>query len=170
MDKVHEKFADARNHMENLLLDTITKLEIGIFDPWLKHLFEEEVKNMVRHRFEEDFPEIPVNFRFSMYMSTETIEYSVQKFYHPFSSHIFLGSIRDHERERAARQKEPFLVDCYYSKIYEAIDEPRVIVRFGHNKKDMIEGGFKAAQEFHSGFNTPLANAYQMAVEAGYIR
>lgn len=170
MEKAHEQFIKARDCLESILIDIISELNIAIFDPWIKYIFEQDIKKLVYARFKEDYPETKVNFEFSVYLTAQTIEYSVQRFFHPFTHHKFLGTIRDPERERILKLKEPCMVDCYYNSMYEAFDEPRVIVRFGHNKKDVIDGGRRAANEFFSGLNTSLATAFQLAIEAGYIQ
>ena len=159
-------FEIARNHMEDLVIEVMQNMEIGIYDPWLKHLFEAETRNMIQKEFQRKYPDIPVDFKFTIYLAAQTIEYSVQRYIHPFSQHIFLGSIIDHNRGRG--QKEPFLVDCYYSKLYEPMGEPRVIVRYGHLRKEMDEGAMMAAEQYYKGLDTTMAKAYQLAVESGY--
>lgn len=155
--------------MEAILIESIKELEIGIYDPLLKHVFEVELKKMLTREFNKDFPDVNVNFCFQVYLSSQTIEYSVQRYYHPYSMHVFLGSVRDQDREKKSGKK-PFLVDCYYSALYETFGEPRIIIRYGHDPKSMNEGGMKAAEEFFQGLNTPLAKGYQLALEAGYTR
>ncbi len=161
-------FEKARDHMEELVHQTMVNLEIGIYDPWLKYLFEQEIRNTIRKQFEMDYPDIQVDFNFSIILSAQVIEYSVQHFYHPFTTHIFLGSVRDTRRSQG--QKDPFLVDCYYSSLYEAFGEPRIIIRYGHAKKEYDEGSMSAAHQFYNGKDTPMAKGYQLAVEAGYIK
>jgi hypothetical protein len=160
-------FQKAREHMECLVLDTMQNLEIAIYDPVLKFIFEKETKRLIYNQFKLEYPDVDVKFQFSIYLSTQTIEYSVQRFYHPFSSHIFLGSVRDPNRGKG--QKKPFLVDCYYSSLYECFGEPRIIVRHGNAKKEMVEGAESAARQFYAGMDTNLAKGYQLALEAGYI-
>ena len=161
-------FTEARDYMDNLVIETLKTLEVGIYDVWLKFIFEKEVKAMVISEFKKKYPEIDVYFSFSIYLSAQTIEYSVQHYYHPFSQHKYLGSLRDPKRSRG--KKKPYLVDCYYSSLYEAFGEPRVIVRHGHGKKDYDEGASSAAEQFYQGFETTLAKAYQLALEAGYVK
>lgn len=161
-------FEQARDHMEELVLQTMTNLEIGIYDPWLKYIFEVGVRNLINCQFKLDHPNVDVDFTFNIYLSAQVIEFSVQHFYHPFSTHIFLGSVRDPERSKG--QKDPYLVDCYYSRLYESFGEPRIIVRYGHAKKEMEEGAMSAAQEFYNGYDTVMAKAYQLAMEAGYVK
>jgi len=162
------KFEEAREYMDGLLVDIISNMDVGIYDPWLKHIFESEVSKLVQYEFKKKYPDVMVKFSFSVYLSAQTIEYSVQHFYHPFSMHKFLGSIRDHSREQG--KKEPFLVDCYYSSLYEVFGEPRILVRYGHEKKDVEEGAISVAQEFYRGSDSMLAKAYQLALEAGYVQ
>jgi hypothetical protein len=161
-------FTTARDHMEYLVVDTMNKMELGIYDPWLKYLFEVEVKNMINNEFKTKYPGIDVSFNFSVHILEHTIEYSVQRYYHPFSQHIFMGSIRDPIRGRGL--KEPYLVDCYYSTLYEAMGEPRIIVRYGHTKKEMEEGGGSVAHQFYNGVDNILTKAYQLAIECGYVQ
>jgi hypothetical protein len=163
-----EQFKEARKYMSELVPETLANLEIGIYDVWLKYLFEEETKRMIRTQFKAKYPDIDVMFSFSIYLSQQTIEYSVQRYYHPYSQHIFLGSVRDKSKERG--DDDPYLVDCYYSRLYEAMGEPRVIVRHGHAKKECNEGAMSAAEQFYQGFDTTLAKAYQLALEAGYVK
>jgi hypothetical protein len=160
-------FQKARERMEMIVLETMQNLEVAIYDPMLKFIFEKEVRNLIHQQFKTEHPDIDVKFQFSIYLSTQMIEYSVQQFYHPFSSHIFLGSIRDPSRGKG--QEKPFLVDCYYSSLYECFGEPRIIVRHGNAKKEMTEGAESAARQFYSGMDTNLAKGYQLAIEAGYI-
>ncbi len=168
IELAYKKFEEARNYMDKLLVDIITNMDVGIYDPWLKHLFEVETSKLVQCEFKKKYPDAMVNFSFSVYLSSQTIEYSVQHYYHPFSMHKFLGSIRDHSRERG--NKNPVLVDCYYSSLYEVFDEPRILVRYGHEKKEIEEGTISAAQEFYRGSDSVLAKAYQLALEAGYVK
>jgi hypothetical protein len=169
IEHTYKNFEKARNYMEKILVDSIQNLEIGIYDPLLKYIFEKELKKVLTREFNKKFPDINVNFCFQVYLSSQMIEYSVQRYYHPYSMHIFLGSIRDAEREKGSNIR-PYLVDCYYSSLYETFGEPRIIVRYGHDPKDMIEGGMNAAEEFFRGLSTPLAKGYQLAMEAGYAR
>jgi hypothetical protein len=122
---------------------------------------------MIESQFKIKYPDINVYFSFSIYLSAQTIEYSVQKYYHPFSQHIFLGSIQDTKRGKG--KKKPFLVDCYYSTLYEPFGEPRIIVRYGDSKKECEEGANSAAEQFYRGMDTSLAKGYQLAIEAGYV-
>jgi hypothetical protein len=161
-------FVTARDHMEDLVIDTMNGMEIGIYDPWLKHIFEVGVKNMINNEFKTKYPDIDVSFNFTIYLSAQTIEYSVQRYYHPFSQHIFLGSIRDSIKGKGL--KEPYLVDCYYSTLYEGMGEPRLIVRYGHIKKEMEEGAGSVADQYYQGVETTLTKAYQLAIEGGYVR
>jgi len=163
-----EYFQEAREYMDNLVIETLQTLEIGIYDIWLKFIFEKEVKDMLMTQFKKKYPETRVYFSFSIYLAAQTIEYSVQHYYHPFSQHKYLGSLRDPKRSRG--KKEPYLVDCYYSTLYEAFGEPRLIVRYGHGKKEYDEGATSAAEQFYQGFETTLAKAYQLALEAGYVK
>jgi hypothetical protein len=169
MDTTAKDFKKARDYMEKILTHTIKQLEIGIYDPLLKYVFEEELKKMLTRQFKSKYPDFSVNFSFQIYLAEQIIEYSVQRFYHPFSMHTFLGSVRDRNRERNSTIK-PFLVDCYYSSLYEVFGEPRIIVRYGHGRNEMCEAGMGAAEEFFKGLNTPLAQGYQLAIEAGYIK
>lgn len=161
-------FVTARNYMEEIVVATITSIDIGIYDAWIKHLFEAEVKNLINKQFKDKYPDIDVFFNFNVYISAQSIEYSVQRYYHPFSQHIFLGSVTDSIKK--GRKTESVLVDCYYSTLYEAMGEPRVIVRYGHAKTEMKEGGGSVAQQFYSGMNNSLTKAYQLAIECGYVQ
>lgn len=163
-----EQFKEARNYMRDVVVETLTNLEIGIYDVWLKYLFEQEIRNVITKQCQAKFPDIDVLFSFTVYLSSQTIEYSVQRYYHPYSQHIFLGSVRDKSKEKQG--DEPYLVDCYYSRLYEPFGEPRVIVRHGHAKKECNEGAMSAAEQFYQGFDTTLAKAYQLALEAGYVK
>lgn len=162
-----KEFKEARDYMEELVFDTLQTLEVAIYDPWLKLLFENETKAMIASQFKAKYPDINIYFSFSIYLSAQTIEYSVQRYYHPFSQHIFLGSI--HDLKRGKGKKKPFLVDCYYSALYEPFGEPRIIVRYGDAKKEFEEGANSAAEQFFRGLDTCLAKGYQMAMEAGYV-
>ena len=161
-------FEKARNYLENTLIDSLQNLEIGIYDPWLKHIFEEGLRNEIKKQFKATFPDISVNFSFSIYLASQTIEYSVQHYHHPFSSHIFLGTVQD--KKRKDKDGKLIMVDCYYSSLYESFGEPRIIIRHGHGKKDYEEGAMSAAEQFYNGLDTNLAKGYQLAVEAGYVR
>lgn len=161
-------FEVARNYMEELVVESMHNMELGIYDPWLKYLFENEVKSLINSQFKKKYPDTSVDFNFTIYLSAQTIEYSVQRFYHPFSQHIFLGSIRDPKRGKG--KSKPFLVDCYYSKLYEPFGEPRILVRYGHVKKEMEEGATSAAEQYYKGFDTMLAKGYQLALESGYAK
>ena len=163
-----KSFEEARNYLEKTVVDSLTNLEIGIYDPWLKYIFERELKRNIQNHLKKKYPDVMVNFSFSIYISSQTIEYSVQNYYHPYSMHIYLGSVRDPKKTRD--DSEPFLVDCYYSSLYEPFGEPRIIVRYGHGKKEYEEGATSAAEQFYSGLDTVLAKGYQLAMEAGYIR
>ena len=161
-------FEIARDYLEGLVQETMENMEIGIYDPWLKYLFETEVKSLIYHEYNRKYPDIHIDFKFTIYLAAQTIEYSVQRYLHPFSQHIFLGTIRDEQKRK--RRPEPILVDCYYSKLYEPFGEPRIIVRHGHAKKEMEEGATSAAQQYYNGLDTILAKGYQLAVECGYAR
>jgi hypothetical protein len=162
-----KQFKEARDYMDNLVVDTLQSLEVAIYDPWLKLLFEKETKALIASQFKDKYPDINIYFSFSIYLSAQTIEYSVQRHYHPYSQHIFLGSI--HDPKRGKGKKKPFLVDCYYSALYEPFGEPRIIVRYGDGKKEYDEGTLSAAEQFFRGLDTPLAKGYQLALEAGYV-
>ncbi len=163
-----KKFEEARDYMEDLVFETMTNLEIGIYDPWLKILFEREVRRVIQRQFKMEYPKIDVDFNFSIILAAQIIEFSVQHFYHPFTTHIFLGSVAD--KKKTTDSKNPYLVDCYYSRLYEAFGEPRIIIRYGHAKKEYEEGSMIAAEQFYHGADTPMAKAYQLAMEAGYVR
>lgn len=163
-----QDFEKAREYLEELVQLSLSQIEIGIYDPWLKYLFEEETKKMIKHEYEKKYPDIPIYFNFSIYLAAQTIEYSVQRYYHPFSQHKYLGCVQDPKKTKS--QRKPFLVDCYYSSLYETFGEPRLIVRYGHGKKEVDEGAMSAATQFYQGADTAMAKAYQLALEAGYIR
>jgi hypothetical protein len=160
-------FKKARDYMDEIVVETITNMEVGIYDPWLKMIFEKEMKAIINTQFKSKYPDIEIFFNFSVYLSSQTIEYSVQHYYHPFSQHVFLGSLYDTKIKRG--EEKPQLVDCYYSSLYETFGEPRVIIRYGHEKKEADEGAANAAEQFYMGLDTMLAKAYQMALEAGYV-
>lgn len=161
-------FIKARDYMENIVVDGLTKLEVVIYDPWLKFVFEKEFKEMITALYKLRYPDIPVSFIFSVYIAAQTIEYSVQRYYHPFSQHIFLGSVND--TKKTGKNKQTTLVDCYYSTLYETFGEPRFLLRYGHGKKEMEEGSLNAASQFYNGEDTAMAKAYRLAMEAGYVK
>lgn len=162
------EFKEARDYMEGIVKDRLNNLEIGIYDPWLKFIFEKDLKNSILQQFNEKYPELHIYFNFNIYLSAQIIEFSVQKFYHPFSTHKYLGCIKDPKRSK--RQSEAFLVDCYYSNLYETFGEPRILIRYGDARKEMDEGAMSAAEQFYQGLDTAMAKGYQLALEAGYIR
>jgi len=157
------QFEEAREYMADLVVKTLQSMEIGIYDPWLKHIFEQEIKSSIKRQFSEKYPGVDVNFNFTIYLSSQTIEYSVQRYYHPFSEHKYLGSIMD-------SAKKDKLVDCYYSNLYETFGEPRIIVRDGHSRTEMKEAGASAADQYYKGLETNIAKGYQLALESGYVR
>lgn len=157
------EFEEAREYMADLVVDTLQNMEIGIYDPWLKHIFEEEIKASIKRRFEEKYPGVYVQFHFTIYLTSQMIEYSVQRYYHPFSEHKYLGSIMD-------TTKKDKLIDCYYSNLYETFGEPRIIIRDGHIRSEMKEAGASAAEQYYRGMETNIAKGYQLALENGYVR
>ena len=62
-------FEKARDHMEELVHQTMVNLEIGIYDPWLKYLFEQGIRDTIRQQFKLDYPDISVDFNFSIILS-----------------------------------------------------------------------------------------------------
>jgi len=161
-------FEKSRLHLQHLLNEALQNIDLAIYDPWLKFIFEKEVKDMVQAEHRKKFPDIPIYFNFSIYIATQTIEYGIQRYYHPFSQHKYLGCVQDIYRKD--ENNKPLLVDCYYSSLYESFSEPRIIVRYGHAKKETFEGAMSAATQFYQGADTALAKGYQLALEAGYVK
>jgi hypothetical protein len=161
-----KQFKEARVYMEKLVTSTLETMDIGIYDPWLKHIFEKELIEMINNQFKDKYPDITIYFNFTIYISDQTIEYSVQNYFHPFSQHKYLGSLRNSQKKDGRSD----IVDCYYSNLYESFGEARIILRNGHIKKQMTEAGGSAAEQYYRGLDTMMARGYQLALEYGYVK
>ena len=163
MDTMVSSFIEIRNHVLSTLSIKIETYLTGAWDSFVKHLLIKETTNLIERELIELFPEFPCKClpkcRFRIFEDELQIEAGVQNYYNDEPGLTYLGttSIGDE------------MFDCYYRIAYDPQFDYMFIARYGHQEDEYYIGSKTAQAEYYLGQYTPLALAYGLAVEDGYI-
>ena len=162
MDNI-KLFCDAREYLANSLEPLIECYLTGMWDPHIKYVLIKETNAIVNRDLKEQFPDLPARFRpqvkFRVFEESKNIECGIQNYMNHDSQVTFLGT--------AAFMNSLF--DFYYRVAYDPRFDYVFIARYGHASDSYFQGSKTAKVEYKSGQITPLATAYGMALEDGYI-
>jgi len=135
----------------------------GIWDPHIKYVLIKETNRIIDRDLGEKFPNLPAKFRpqvkFRIFEDDMNIECGIQNFINLDSQVVFLGAAAFMDA----------LFDFYYRVSYDSRFDYVFIARYGHTADCYFQGSKTAKVEYKSGQVTPLATAYGMAIEDGYI-
>jgi len=163
MDKV-TSFIDARNYLVETLEPLIECYLTGIRDPHIKYIIIKETNQIIDKDLKEKFPDLPARLRpqvkLRIFEESLNIECGIQNFLNTDRQVVFLGT--------AAFMDAMF--DFYYRTSYDPRFDYVFIAKYGHEADSYFQGSKTAKVEYKSGQHTPLAVAYGIAVEDGYIK
>ena len=157
-------FTDARDYLVETITPTIECYLTGIWDPHIKYIIIKETNDIIDRDLALKFPTLPAKLRpqvkFRIFENELNIECGIQNFLNPDTRAIFLGT--------AAFLDACF--DFYYRESYDHRPDHVFIARYGSDRSSYFKGSKTAKVEYRTGQHTPLAMAYGMAREDGYIR
>lgn len=163
MDNI-QLFIDARNYLIHNLEPLIECYLTGIWDPHIKYIIIHETNKIIAKDLEERFPDLPAKLRpkvkFRIFEEEMNIECGIQNFINTDNHLQFLGTAAFSDA----------LFDFYYRESYDPRFDYVFIAKYGHASDSYFQGSKTAKVEYKSGQNTPLAVAYGMAREDGYIK
>ncbi len=157
-------FMDARDYLVNTLEPLIECYMTGIWDPHIKYIIIKESNKIIDRDLAFKFPELPAKLRpqvkFRIFEEELNIECGIQNFINDDSQVTFLGTAAFMDA----------LFDFYYRVAYDPKFDYVFIAKYGHAPDSYFQGSKTAKVEYKSGQHTPLAMAYGMACEDGYIK
>ena len=158
-----ELFTQARKYLVDTLEPTIECYLTGIWDPLIKYIIIKETNEIIDKELKEKFPDLPAKFRpqvkIRIFEKDMNIECGIQNYMNIDTQVVFLGT--------AAFMDSLF--DFYYRISYDPRFDYVFIARYGHTSDSYFQGSKTAKVEYKSGQTTPLAIAYSMALQDGYI-
>jgi hypothetical protein len=157
-------FTDARDYLVATITPTIDCYLTGIWDPYIKYIIIKETNEIIDKDLAQKFPTLPSKLRpqvkFRIFEDELNIECGIQNFLNPDTRAVFLGT--------AVFADATF--DFYYRVSYDPRFDHVFIARYGHDISSFLKGSKTAKVEYKTGQYTPLAMAYGMACEDGYIK
>lgn len=164
MDQMIKHFCNARDYLyDSLPMKIKTFMMMGGGDLVLNFQIISETNKIVKNELIELFPMIPENklpqCRFRIHEDTTEIEVGIQNYYNHFNGLTYIGT----------SELGSELFDCYYRNSYDPQFDYRFIVVLGHGKDDYLTGSKTAEAEYYLGQKTPLAIAYGLAYEQGFL-
>lgn len=158
-----ELFTEARKYLVDTLEPTIECYLTGIWDPLIKNIIIKETNQIIDRDLGEKFPDLPAKFRpqvkIRIFENDKNIECGIQNYMNTDTQVVFLGT--------AAFMDSLF--DFYYRISYDPRFDYVFIARYGHTPDSCFQGSKTAKVEYKTGQVTPLAFAYGMALQDGYI-
>lgn len=158
-----EDFIKARDYLVNSIEPIIECYLTGMWDPHIKYVLIKEINAIIDRDLGREFPELPAKLRpqvkFRVFEKKMHIECGIQNYINSDSQVTFLGT--------AAFMNSLF--DFYYRDAYDPRFDYVFIARYGHTSDSYFQGSKTAKVEYKSGQITPLATAYGLAIEDGYI-
>jgi len=156
-------FIDSREYLAQSLEPLIDCYMTGIWDPHIKYIIIQETNKIIDRDLGEKFPGLPAKLRphvkFRIFEESLNIECGIQNYINTDSQVTFLGT--------AAFMDAMF--DFYFRVAYDPRFDYVFIAKYGHTSTSYFQGSKTAKVEYKTGQNTPLAVAYGMAIEDGYI-
>ncbi len=158
-----ELFNQARDYLIVSLEPTVDCYLTGAWDPIVKYNLLRETNKIIHKDLAVKFPSLPAKLRpqlkFRIFEEAKSIECGIQNYINNEKDLLFLGT--------AAFMTTMF--DFYFRLSYDPRFEYMFIGRYGHKQDNYVQGSKTAKVEYKSGQQTPLAVAYGMAIQDGYI-
>jgi len=158
------QFIQARNYIHKTIAGKIETFLLCPFNPITKHLASKETENIIREELEELYPDLPERLipkcRFRIFEDTNEVEVGIQNYYNSEYDLIFLGTSDMGGGE---------IFDFYYRDSYDPRFDYVFIARYGNESNDYMIGSKTAKAEYYLGEFTPLAIAYGLALQDGFI-
>ena len=157
-------FTQARDYLVSTLEPLIDCYLTGMWDPYIKYVIIKETNEIIDRDLAQKFPDLSAKLRpsvkFRIFEEDMNIECGVQNYINNDSSVTFLGT--------AAFIGAMF--DFYYRESFDPNFDYVFIARYGHAYDSYLQGSKTAKVEYKTGQMTPLAVAYGMACDDGYIK
>ena len=164
MDKYVEDFCRARQYLFETLESKVEVFMTGFWDPFCKHTIIKETSKIIDRELEQMFPDLPKKYypkiRFRIFDDEFEIEVGIQNYLNKEKDLIYLGT-----NEVGAT---PF--DYYMRESWDPQFDYLFIARYGHENQSKFTGSKTAKAEYYTGALTPLAVAYGIAKEDGFIQ
>jgi hypothetical protein len=134
-----------------------------IWDPLCEFQIMKETNKLVNTSLIKQFPNFPPkffpNFKFKRDVDTfDPIGIMIQEY---FNDHLGLNYIGS-----CVVDEHPY--DMYIRNSY-GLGLHMFVVKYGHDSSSITSGGEQAEVEYSKGMITPLAMAYQLALDEGYF-
>jgi hypothetical protein len=160
---IFEQFSAARDMIFETLRESLPIYFSILFDPMCEALIERETCKIAFETVQECFPDLPEQYipQFRIKRSAddpESMEIMVQQYFCRSCGLRYIGT--------AGLDNELFDV---YIRDPSVIDGVSILVKYGHDPKDVLTGTERAYHEHSMGMYTPLSVAYQMAMDEGLI-
>jgi hypothetical protein len=161
VDLLVEHFIEIRELLIKEIEPSFQVFFSQLWDPACFYIIGKEAKKIYKQKFKEKYPYFPEKFypqfRFEL-VSEEDIDISIQEYFNPIPELQYMGTcyLFGHT------------YDLYIRDRYD-MNGPMFIARYGHNTISYISGGSDAKEEFLAGQKTPLASAFQLAVDQNLI-
>lgn len=157
-----EMFQESRNYLLDVIQPSFDVYLSALWDPMCRHILLMDTKKALYQDVSLEFPSLPSEYfpqmLFEVDDKEQIFEFTIQTYLNIMPSLNFLG----------ACEYDGVLHDMYLSPRFEI--EPWVISRYGNLDENFMSGSFSARSEYHLGIMTPIAIAYSMAVDSGYIK
>jgi len=163
MEQLLMQYNQARDYLISILPARIEIFLMGMFNPISNYVLIKETSDILQRELIELFPTMPSkdlpSFKFRIREDIREVEVGVQFYYNTQNGLTYLGST-DLGTE---------VFDLYIRDSYDPRMNYRLIARHGSNGEDYISGSKTAEAEYYLGQTTPLACAYSLALEDGFI-
>jgi hypothetical protein len=164
MDNLLEEFINIRQRVLDKVVEMTDVYFTNIWDPIMKYVIIKETNQLIKNEISKEFPDFPKKYfpkiKFSIYDYEYEVEVGVQSYLNTMPELTFLGNT----------ELEGVPYDFYIQKSFDPSIDYMFYARYGHEPSNFYSGAKTAAAEYFTGTVTPLAIAFAMAVEDGYIK
>lgn len=162
MDLV-EQFLVIRDKLSDIIKQHLPVYFSCLFDPHCEYILVKETSKIILEELKADFPAYPESLlpQFKIRRSPDDpsdVELMTQYYFSDLKGLRYLGTINIQDE----------MYDVYIRNSYW-IGDFALVAKNGHESTNIITGGEQAAYEHDMGMYTPLAIAYQLALDSGEI-
>lgn len=162
-EKTINEYIEVRDYMIKHVHEKVGIYMCGMWNPLVKHVLIEETKKIMNSEVRNLFPTVAISYlpkiRFRIYESINEVDAAIQYYYNTDTELTYLGTSMIGDE----------VLDCYFRDSYDPRFDHTFIVRYGHDEDNIYKGSKTAEAEYFLGQNTPLALAYGIATEDGFI-
>ncbi len=156
-------YCEARDFLVASSREKVEVFMSGIWDPLMKFVIIKEINDILEKEIAVEYPELPSKYypkcRIRMPEDDNILEVNIQAFLNRDPNLVFLGT----------GDVGSMLFDYYMTGQWSPTMSCEFIARYGHDEKSVYTGSKTAEAEYYMGAFTPLAIAYGMAVDDGFI-